>query len=383
MTPRAAVVLIGSLLAVPSCTRTIYVPVSSPQPATAPVPESRPPAPQPEPPRERPAPAPATASTLGIPAGHLPDPGECRVWIPGTPPGRQRSARSSTCNGIAQTAPGGSWVVYRPSRDRRLVHVRVTDRQRPGHIVVVHVFEAESGRFLRDEAYDNRPEQPTATTTAATPRERQPGEPLADPRRVPQERPAPAPAAAPTYTPGTDRTIPVPPPTTNPDPAPTTFEPGGERRKPTPATTSPTTSVPAPAPVLVPVPLPAAAPNPPRPNTPAPNTPTPNAPTPSEPTPNTPAPNTAPLDIPPGHFPTPGQCRIWIPGTPPGQQPNRESAECDRVTRDAPAGSWVVYRPIAGKKVIHVRVVDARRPGVIVVIRVYDQSGKFVREEQP
>ena len=29
------------------------------------------------------------ARTLGIPPGHLPPPGECRVWYPGTPPGQQ------------------------------------------------------------------------------------------------------------------------------------------------------------------------------------------------------------------------------------------------------------------------------------------------------
>src|SRR5207249_9008254 len=32
---------------------------------------------------------PSTAATLGVPPGHLPKPGECRVWIPRVPPGRQ------------------------------------------------------------------------------------------------------------------------------------------------------------------------------------------------------------------------------------------------------------------------------------------------------
>jgi len=29
----------------------------------------------------------------------------------------------------------------------------------------------------------------------------------------------------------------------------------------------------------------------------------------------------APPDIPPGHMPPPGKCRIWYPNRPPGQQP--------------------------------------------------------------
>ncbi|MGH7701230.1 MAG: hypothetical protein ACREMJ_12025, partial [Gemmatimonadales bacterium] len=93
---------------------------------------------------------PSTAVTLGIPPGHLPGPGACRIWIPGTPPGRQPYARSRACAGIARVAPAGSWIVYRPTRDRRHVHVRVVDRRRAGVIVVVRVFEAAGGRFVRE-----------------------------------------------------------------------------------------------------------------------------------------------------------------------------------------------------------------------------------------
>lgn len=91
----------------------------------------------------------STAVTLGVPPGHLPPPGRCRVWIPGRPPGRQASARS--CDGIARAAPAGSWILYRPSRDRRVVHVRYLDAARAGVIVRVRVFEAGTGKYLRDE----------------------------------------------------------------------------------------------------------------------------------------------------------------------------------------------------------------------------------------
>jgi hypothetical protein len=94
---------------------------------------------------------PSTAATLGIPPGHLPGPGQCRVWMPGTPPGRQPRPRSRPCEGIAAAAPAGSWIVYRPTSDRKLVHVRLVDERQPGIVVRVRVFEVETGRFVREE----------------------------------------------------------------------------------------------------------------------------------------------------------------------------------------------------------------------------------------
>jgi hypothetical protein len=91
----------------------------------------------------------STTATLRIPPGHLPPPGRCRVWIPGRPPGHQPPPRS--CDGIAATAPAGAWIVYRPSGDRKHVHVRETHERRAGVVVRVRVFEAGSGRFVREE----------------------------------------------------------------------------------------------------------------------------------------------------------------------------------------------------------------------------------------
>src|SRR6266567_3923497 len=93
---------------------------------------------------------PSTAATLGVPPGHLPKPGECRVWIPGVPPGRQPRPKSRACAGIEAVAPPGSWILYRPTADRKLVHVREVDRARVGVVVRVRVFEVESGRFVRE-----------------------------------------------------------------------------------------------------------------------------------------------------------------------------------------------------------------------------------------
>ena len=87
----------------------------------------------------------------------------------------------------------------------------------------------------------------------------------------------------------------------------------------------------------------------------------------------------AALGIPPGQLPPPGLCRVWLPGEPPGHQPRPRS--CARIERIAPAGSWIVYRPDEDRSVVHVRVVDARRPGVVVRLRVYDiRRGTLIRE---
>ena len=108
---------------------------------------------RPEPVRTSPAPRAvnrqSTAARLGIPPGHLPPAGECRIWLPGTPPGRQRAAES--CRGIERHAPAGSWIVYRPSRDRTLVHIRVVDNQRAGSVILVRVYDVADGSFVREE----------------------------------------------------------------------------------------------------------------------------------------------------------------------------------------------------------------------------------------
>jgi hypothetical protein len=95
--------------------------------------------------------SPSTAATLGIPPGHLPNPGECRVWIPGAPPGHQPKPQSRACPGIATFAPAGSWIVYRPSNDKKLVHVREVDPHRAGVVVRIRIFDIESKRLVHEE----------------------------------------------------------------------------------------------------------------------------------------------------------------------------------------------------------------------------------------
>ena len=87
------------------------------------------------------------------------------------------------------------------------------------------------------------------------------------------------------------------------------------------------------------------------------------------------------LRVPPGHYPRVGECRLWFPGRPPGQQP--KSQGCRGIQRIAPAGSWILYRPENDRKVVHARVIDPRRDGVVVVVRVYDvDRGTYLGQER-
>jgi hypothetical protein len=100
-------------------------------------------------PSRRNEPVRSAAARLGIPPGHLPPLGRCRVWVDGTPPGRQ--ARSRTCRGILATAPVGSWILYRPAQYQRQIRVRylhATQRR----VVAVRAYDVETGAYLRDLA---------------------------------------------------------------------------------------------------------------------------------------------------------------------------------------------------------------------------------------
>jgi hypothetical protein len=46
----------------------------------------------------------------GVPPGHYPKPGECRLWVPGKPPGQQ--ARATACANLRGKVPAGAFVLY-------------------------------------------------------------------------------------------------------------------------------------------------------------------------------------------------------------------------------------------------------------------------------
>lgn len=88
----------------------------------------------------------------------------------------------------------------------------------------------------------------------------------------------------------------------------------------------------------------------------------------------------ASLKIPPGHYPPPGHCRVWIPGRPPGHQ--SASVPCPSV-HDVPLGAWVLHRPDHDKKVVEVSIYDEKQPRMIVSVALYDvKSGKYLRTKK-
>lgn len=85
---------------------------------------------------------------LGIPPGHLPPPGYCRIWIPGRPPGHQPPP--GKCSELEHRIPVGAWLIYRDIYDPDHIDVYVYHDKRPSVVVVVRRFEAATGRFLSE-----------------------------------------------------------------------------------------------------------------------------------------------------------------------------------------------------------------------------------------
>jgi hypothetical protein len=84
------------------------------------------------------------------------------------------------------------------------------------------------------------------------------------------------------------------------------------------------------------------------------------------------------LNIPKGHYPPPGECRIWYPDRPAGHQP--PPVKCDRARSEVPPGAWVIRHPDDDPEHVHVAVYDERRPGSILVIGQFKiATGVFVR----
>jgi len=337
----------GSLLLLAACSsRTVVVQQPGPvrQPRASRPPPNSPPGP------EAPLPAPPTErrNEVLIPPGHLPDPGECRVWIPGTPPGRQPRPRSRACAGIEAIAPAGSWILYRRADDRRLLYIRIIDDRRPGIVTRNRIIDLDSWELIREEdpleqrRGDDRPGQ-------ERPR---------DDRQPPPVQPPPGGVQPPGNRP------PEPKP---PEPRPPEQRPTDQRPVPPPEIIRPIQPPPGqqPPPVQPPV-------NPPPADSSRPVPPPP------------PAVSEVTLKIPPGHLPDLGECRVWRPTVPPGLQSRPKSRSCTGINSVAPAGSWILYRPSNDPKVLHLRIVDERRAGVVVTIQVFDlDSKRLLREEKP
>ena len=96
--------------------------------------------------KDKGGPPPHAHGLLKIPKGHLPKPGQCRVWVPGTPPGRQQKA--GNCSTLAPQVPVGAWLVYCHTNDPDRVEVTIYDEKRAGLIIEVQIFDIVTGEFL-------------------------------------------------------------------------------------------------------------------------------------------------------------------------------------------------------------------------------------------
>ena len=85
-------------------------------------------------------------SPLSIPPAQLPPPGQCRLWNSAKP--LREQPRPRPCSEIESTASPESWILYRPSQDPRLVHVRIVDPDQAGTVIQVRVYDAARGTYL-------------------------------------------------------------------------------------------------------------------------------------------------------------------------------------------------------------------------------------------
>jgi hypothetical protein len=87
---------------------------------------------------------------LGIPPGHLPPPGECRIWYPGIPPGQQPPPGS--CYDLGGRVPPGAWLIHGVSKQHKdPVRVSVYHDKQPRVVVSVRYYDFDTGRFIREE----------------------------------------------------------------------------------------------------------------------------------------------------------------------------------------------------------------------------------------
>ena len=94
----------------------------------------------------------SVAAKFGIPPGHLPAPGQCRVWMPGEPPGKQKKNAQGDCSWVASQVPPGGWLVWRPGVDRKEVVVR--EYGASSTLLWTRVYDVVSGALLHEESHD-------------------------------------------------------------------------------------------------------------------------------------------------------------------------------------------------------------------------------------
>lgn len=105
----------------------------------------------------------AKYGALGIPQGHLPTSGMCRIWIPGVPPGKQD--KQGSCSTLKNKVPKGAWLLSTPAGTGKgkgkgkgknknsntgssEVSVSVYDNNKIGVVLEIRHYNGETGAFL-------------------------------------------------------------------------------------------------------------------------------------------------------------------------------------------------------------------------------------------
>ncbi len=90
----------------------------------------------------------STAARFGVPPGHLPPAGQCRVWMPGEPPGQQEKEYPvGQCSTLSRTIPSGGWLIYRPTDSNR--EIRVWEYGSDHNVLAERVYDSITGELLR------------------------------------------------------------------------------------------------------------------------------------------------------------------------------------------------------------------------------------------
>jgi len=90
----------------------------------------------------------STAARFGVPPGHLPPVGQCRVWMPGEPPGQQgKKYPVGQCSNLRRSIPVGGWLIYRPTDSER--EVRVWEYGSNLEVLSERVYDTITGELLR------------------------------------------------------------------------------------------------------------------------------------------------------------------------------------------------------------------------------------------
>ncbi len=343
-----------------ACTVVVQQRPNEPEPA--PTPRTT----EPEPP-PRAAPVRRGQRSLGIAPGHLPGLGYCRVWVEGSPPGQQ--ARARACEGILPYAPEGSWILYRPASRQQEIRVRYLHERKHGMVVAVRVFEARSGRYLRDLALGEDDDN----MGPAPPTVRRPATPVLRPAETQEGRRGNAAGQADTTrnrrnagqrsgnqvqgnqagqadTTKSDRGNAGENRGNAGVRADTVSARGQQGRRGGDDERGREADD--------------------RPGRRGEEDDTPRG-----------AVDRPPLGVNARYLPNPGQCRVWVPGRPNGRQ--ARARNCDGIANGAPAGAMILRRLPNQANVILVDYIDEARAGRIVRTSVYDaSSGAFIRDEQ-